>query len=925
MRVDVMKKIRSLLLGLLSLSMLVSCSGAANEGTTSSSSNNKTNNEQNNEDNNPYVVDDQLMYRILSSWDPKVNINYNEDLNPVFDEMDEIAEEDQDKLSSTMFDVPRGSQLHLQLKDDVSLVGGTAAFTYQMIAANHVGYISVKDVENKPVNLALSFNAYQVSIEFNNAFEYGGVYIVKLEEKANLRFAGKDPSIQQLTIEIEDEPSEQGKTYDNFKIKDDIPVLDLQYVSDEQVYDNGELSFVYSSTLPTFAPNDIFLVKSDPDDSEMNMLDFYGVFKEKEQVDGSKWKVTYIEPKGEDIYDELRLKNVKPVDLSGIEVLMTKKSIQSQFRYSNTSRGLINFFAKYAETLDSKRLGSLIDHIAIDIDFKYVDDTLTFTFAISLKKIKLTDNLYLSFQYVYQQVTKYTVDFDISLKTKWYIPVGINYKVKCIEDMTESHSFYVVVDYTSEEQEKTEEEIEEDLVSQISDAKDDKDNFFKRIKDSDDAQKEVEGNQTKFPLFEIPIPIGEGLIFEIRLEFIIDITIEAMFVVKKQVKSNRVLFNFSNEEGGGQDEHQSITGSSIWDIYLMGMAQVKFSLRFAVALYFEGTYKYLHFEGYAELWLKIGVQGTIMASFDTGTDASVFSGNLAIDFYVQMGLDVGYDIVLAIFDFSGSANIFKTYIFRLCLTNTLEHYSDNTVTEINLNKTQASIDDYDILCFRIWDGVNMIMDNKRYKADDEQPIIESWIGDLGVKLFEFTPEDSSLMTISDDGLISIPDETPADFVTHFTIHVHKAASLVSDREITVNFSAPDAHHIYLDDEDMGRYRPGVTFTLPEPPKRDGYRFLDYKIGDEIVDPGYVITMADQDVYVTSEWHKIMYYAVYFYDGKNNLIFVNRRVEEFTSATPPEPEIRDQYMEGYQFIGWDKKLDNVQSDLLVHGIYVKVGD
>lgn len=913
-----MKKIRSIFLGLLSLSMLVSCGGVSEYAHSNSNS------KQNNEDN-PYEVDDQLMYKVLSSWDPKVNVNYNEELNPVFDEMDEIPVEEQDKLSTSMFDVPRGSKLGLQLKDDAGIAEGNAAYTYQMIAVNHTGYISVTDVSNRQINLSLSYNANQVSLEFNDSFEYGAVYTIKLEEKAHLRFANRDASIQQLTIEIEDEPGEQGKTYDDYKVKDNIPVLDLQYVSDEQVYETGELSFVYSSTLPDLNKNDIFLAKADPNDSAMNMLDFYGVFESKEQVEGNKWKVTYSQPEGEDIYDELRLKGEKPVDLSGIEVLMTKKSIQSQFRYSNTSRAIVSFLAKYGETTDSSRLTSLIDHIELDIDFKYVDDTLTFVFSITLKKIQLTDNLFMSFKYTYQQVTKFSVDFDISLKTKWHIPVGINYKVKCVENMTESHCFYVVVDYVREEQEKDEEEIKEDLANEISNAKNSQDNFFKKIKDSDDAKKETEGNEDKYPLFKIPIPLGEGLIFEIRLEFIIGFTIEAMFVVKKQVESDRVLFNFSNEGGGGQDKHQSITGSSIWDIYLMGMVEFKFSLRFAISLYFEGTYKYLHFEGYAELWLKIGVQGTIMASFDTGTDGSVFSGNLAIDFYVQMGLDVGYDIVLAIFHFSGSTNIFKTYIFRLCLTNTLEHYSDNTVTSITLDKTRANIDDYDILWFRYWDGVNMIMDNKKYKASDEQAIIQSWFGDLTVSLFTFTPEDTSLMTISQDGTISIPDGTPADFTTHFTIHVHKAASLVQDREIEVIFSAPDAHHIYIDDKDMGRYRPGNTFILPDPPKRDGYRFLNYQIGEEEVDPGYVITMPEEDVYVTSNWHKIMYYAVYFYDGKNNLIFANRRVEEFTAATPPDPEIRDQYMSGYQFIGWDKKFDYLTSDLVVHGIYIKVGE
>ena len=124
---------------------------------------------------------------------------------------------------------------------------------------------------------------------------------------------------------------------------------------------------------------------------------------------------------------------------------------------------------------------------------------------------------------------------------------------------------------------------------------------------------------------------------------------------------------------------------------------------------------------------------------------------------------------------------------------------------------------------------------------------------------------------------------------------------------------------------MGRIRPGVKFTLPEPEKRTGYRFLSYIYNGNHYNAGDEITMENSDIYITTEWHKILYYDVYFYDGKNNLIYVDTHVEEFTAATAPNPEIRDQYMQGYSFVGWDKSFSNVQGDLVVRGIYVKVGN
>ena len=82
-------------------------------------------------------------------------------------------------------------------------------------------------------------------------------------------------------------------------------------------------------------------------------------------------------------------------------------------------------------------------------------------------------------------------------------------------------------------------------------------------------------------------------------------------------------------------------------------------------------------------------------------------------------------------------------------------------------------------------------------------------------------------------------------------------------------------------------------------------------------------IADQDLYIDINWHKIIYYTVYFLDGHNNVVYVDARVEENTTSSEPTPEIRDQFMEGYFFVGWDKSFVHVTSDLIVRGIYMQV--
>lgn len=908
-----MKKHRSIILSLLSFLMVF----------TSCSSINKETKPKDDYDN-PYQLSDDTMLQVLKKWNPKVTIGYDNSLDLKFDDVEPFSATESQKLSSSMFDVPRDTMLFVHLKGQDLNNNFLNAEKYNEIREHYQNYISVNDANGQSMDLILESDGRHVGIQLNNAFSYGAVYVVNLDEDSDLQFENRDPSIQRMVIEMEDDPSEPAEI-SNYSVKSNIAILDAKYVSQEEAYEDSTFSFIYSEGLPLLNEGDIFEVKTNVNSDDKDITDFYGKFISKEILGNGNYKVKYGQPEGKDIYDDLRLKGSQAFNLEGTKIIVTPDQVKDAIRYTDTARGMANFIAKYAETTNEDIVDTLMDHISIDLSFKWAGDTLSFKFSITVNKLKLKENLWLSFGYKFEQVTQYGLDFDVSLETKWFVPVGVNYKIKCVEDITECHTFFVQIDYVQDQPEKTDEQAKEDLQNEIKNAKDGKDNFFKKIVQDPVAKKTVEGNQTTFPLLALPIPLFWDLVFEMKLDFIFDFTLEAMFLFKKTYSSNQVLFSFSNKDGGDSDKAQTLTGSSEWEFYFMGMAEARIALRFTASIYFKGLYKFLHADVYAELWIKVGVQGTMMAAWASGTDGSSFSGNLAIDFYIQMGADIGVNFVIAIFNVSLSRNLFKTYIFRFYLSNEIEHYADNTDTSIELNQTVAKIDDYNILWFRVWDGVNLIMDEQRYPANHETKIIESWLGDATVKTFDFIPEDESLMKIDGDGTIKIKDGTPAEFTTSFTIHLHNAVSLVRDRTITVHFNAPDAHHVYIDGVDMGRIRPGVKYTLPEPEKRTGYRFLNYVYNDQEYAIGDQITMENSDIYITTEWHKILYYDVYFYDGKNNLVYVDKHVEEFTAATAPTPDIRDQHMQGYSFVGWDKNFSNVQGDLVVRGIYVKVGD
>lgn len=923
-----MKKFRSLFLGVSLLAMLVSSCTPFNLKS---------------DDNSNYQLDDDQMLDILTEWNPEVHVTHDENFKPVLDgDFEEIPEDKQARLSSSILDAKRNSKVGIVFSN-VNEVRGprTLKSEYQKIIYrnNANDYLTVTNVDNDILDVLYYAEDNRLSVTLNDSFRYGEIYFVNLYDE-NLSFESKDPSIRRLTIEIEDDPSEP-ETIDEYELDSSIPVLGLSYVTNEDVDENSIYSFDYSGSLPSLTPGEIFLVKQDVSNDELGIIDFYGEFvKQVDNKDGTT-RIYYEEPEGDKIYKKLRRKSVELIDFTNVNILVDEDTLQRQIRYSDTSRALLSFFAKEVKSTDSNVLGGILDQLHFDFTFNYYDGKFTFSFSIYVSNIELYKNeegtagLFLTLKYEYTRISEYHIDFDVGLKKKWFVPVGVSYKVKMVEDIEESHTFYVIIN-DQNIQDESSEKIKNDLANEVSNAKAGNDNFFKKVNESDEAKAKTEGNKTTIPLFEIEVPVYEPLMFQFRMELIIDLTVEAMFFVKKQWKSNRVVLNFSNKSGGDSDTHQDVKEASSWDFYFMGLAEFRVAFRLSGALYIKGTYKFLHVELYAEFYVKIGIQGNLSATITNSSEGEKLTGNVSIDLYVLMGAKVGLDIVIAIFDIDFSVDLFKTYILRVHFSNDLECYSDDSVDTINLDKTIANINDYDILKFRTWDGVKMRTDVQKMAPDSEVYLIESWLGDLSFRMFTFEVDEASkdLITITDSGEIQVAYATDAQFTAKFTVKVNPLVGFIEDKVITINFNAPDAHNIYIKDDetgqyiDIGKFRPGAEYTLKLPEERDGYRFESYLVhfpsGDQVLNVGDTIKMIEgQDLYIDINWHKIIYYTVYFLDGHNNVVYVDSKVEENTTSSEPTPEIRDQFMEGYFFVGWDKSFVHVTSDLIVRGIYMQV--
>lgn len=916
----IMKKMKLIVLSLATFGMLLS--GCSNIAPTSTSEEPKTNE----------GLNDEEMADILSDWTPEINYERDPSFDPTFDTMTPVPASEQTRLSSSVFDFQKNDSLIIRLVEDTGYSNGAFAAQYSKIvsqSANYDQYISVTDINGNPQDVILTTDGNGIALPINDSFDYGAVYEVELVKDNTLYFDGKDPSIQKITLEVEDDPNEAA-TYDIIDPKDNIEVLDLAKVSDENVDGTSIFSFVYDGSFPALSKGDVFLVRANKNDEKLAITDFYGKFLSKEDLGNGKYKIYYEEPQGDDIYDNLHKKGNEKLDLEGnITPIDIDDEFLNSIRYSYLSRGYLNFCSKMAKTKNKGLLGDMLDHLKIDVKFNYYNEKLTFSISVHVDQLALNESetLLLSFAIKYTQAVRFEADFDISIKTKWFIPVGISYKIKLAQIKQESVEFDISVTYQKKTEPIPEDEIKSTLVDELKKAKGQEagKSFYDQLKDDASAVAQTEGNKTTIPLFSITAVIYPPVVFEFKIDFIIDLSVQAMLVIKKQWESETVLFNFSNQKGGGSDTGQTIKGSNYWDVYLMGTIELTLTLRFSGNLYIEGTYKFCHVAVYFDLYVKIGIQGVLMASFPTDTDGSDFLDGVSIDLYVLMGAKVGLEIVIAIFSEDFSIDVFKTYILRVVFASELEKYADNAADSIQMDKTIMSIDESEVLNFTVWNGVSMRMEDKKLPADSNTKLIESWFGDLTVPMFTYEPTEPDKMEITSDGIIKIKDAADADDILHFTIKVSSFSGPAPDKEITVYFSDPGAKHVYIEGNDCGRFRQGHIFTLPTPPGKDGYKFLNYDYQGVDMDPGQTITVGAEDIYITIDWHKIIYYKVYFYDGLNHLIYVDNHVEEFTAVTPPSPEVRDQYMIGYFFIGWDKKIDYITSDLVVHGLYMKVGD
>ncbi len=897
---------------------------------------------ENSKENNQ--ITEAMISKAINDSTPTGEVVLGEFETSLSNNLDEVDEDARTYTSSTMFDAPRDIVINIiyNNEDNISLQAISSLFTNIVNANKELKTISIKDRGGQTTsNNLLATDGEKITVTKPGGYEYGEVYQITIsDDYPNLCFENKSKSIRTLTIEIEDDPSELDE-YDEKELKSNITHLDLKKVTNKQQnFEEQTATFDYSGDFIELHAGDVFYVTEEGNPNKY--LDFYGVFDYKEEINYIT-TIHYHAPEMSDIYSSYRLKTYQPMDLNDADILLNEEVLIQQFKNSALPRGLAHALE---EQINGRYdvLKGIFDNFKVKVNFNIVNNRVTTRFSAGVYGVKLKEGMYLSVEFAHEEVTDYFVDANVKIKTKWIFPVGIDYKFKCIEDKQESNilkadlSVSYVPEFPSDD--KTFQKKLEDEIEKLESG--DNGSILHNFKQDPDLKPSTSGSKATWPLFQADIYYFAPLTIRFKAEFYLDAGFQLMGMFKKEVHSTKIDFNFTNMSGQGSDASNEILGETNWMIVFAGNVHFEVGFRVSFNISFLGLYDYIKAAAYAEFYINATAAGVIVMDMKSEDGEKDFTGFLSLDLSVSCGMRVGLEFKILVFETNINKLLWSDYLFRIKFDNGMEHWSSIADSTIDMNSQTLNINDTNALWIECFDPFSYGIVERQFKGDDQFSIFsgvlmpKSLVTDSTGYVFTYTPANPSLLEIDKKGTIHVPDGTASRFTTTFMIHVSNWCGFISDRTITVNYVANDAHEVYLETWGnglqyhtyilLGEYRPNAIITLPEAPEMYAHNFQAYGLdGDpKLKHPGDTIVMGNETLFIDAYYIDIPWYDVYFYDGKENLVSVDH-VLQGTAAMAPSDKMRDRYtdLSKYYFLNWDKDFTHVMSNLNVYGVYISI--
>ena len=898
-----------------------------------------------------YDISDKAITTILEKANIKADVDigpYDDHIIGDKDNLVDVPEEAQLSTSSAIFDAPRDFEMNLVYVGDETDNLRTVSNLMSDIknANNELGIVSIKDRAGNKTHknlLTLSNVGQELKVTNPDGYAYGEVYEIEINDAPYLGFKDKSASIRKVTVEIEDDPNDAA-TYNDKELKAGIIDVDLNKVSNKQEHvEEKVFTFDYEGTFPNMSKGDIFHAY-DPEIKNNLYFEFYGIFESKETVDKTHERITYSYPKLNQIYDKCRLKGSQPLNVEeDAEILLTSELAAAKFKQSGLAKAILKAAAPLVKN-DETQLQDLANNFRVHFNVSDAGNRVSIKMGLSIVNIKLGKWIF-NFDIGYEKVTDYTIDFDVDVDYWTIIPIGVNYKIKCIEDTQQG--FYVLFSFTKSlrpEDPERDPEAEEEFQRQLekeAQAMEAGDSTAYAWGDKEIASSTT-GSRTSWPVVQINCYYFTPITVRIEADLYIEAAIHVDLLVKKETFSTKVDFEYSNYEGSGQDVQPKIHSESNWFFALVGSVSVEFGINISFNISILGLYDVVKVGAYIEYFINFSATGFLILDIATNSDGQTrTNGYLGIDLAVTAGVKAG--LVLKLFyviDESWSKVLWYEYLFRIKWESALAEWSPMAKKQIDITQgNTAKIDDYpEILFLSTFNTVTYSLQEKHYNANDKFSIFSGklcpkWLEELtGDPIFTFVPEDNKLLTV-ENGVIKVKDGTPTEFTTTIRIEVNNWAGFAPDQTITVHFVANDTLDVYTESgllsasKYLGNVRPGGSFLLPEGPKVYGYEFLAYTFEGQEYKPSSSVTIPESykgEVILGTKYRELPYYNVKFYDCFGNVVS-EQRIMEGESAIAPSAAIRDRFIEPgtYRFLNWVDDYSKIMQDTEIYSVYMEV--
>lgn len=794
----------------------------------------------------------------------------------------------------------------------------------------------------------------------SDEYREGTVVTASLHDN-RLCFKDKNPEFNDLYFNI---PRDETNF---FNISDNVPFFDINKViyfpvadgeyqpidsqndpEAREYFDNATFHFGYAEPIDLNI-NDSFgvsILRGQTRDVS-NPNTFYGRFVSCEEENGG-YKITFkqadlskifVDDKTGDLALDLHLEDEAP-ELKSLKLLANEKSYLEAFKKCPSFR---RFCGAVAEVTDNT-WPDIAKRFTIGFNCTAKDGTIYLQASLgAFIPFGKSGHQAIRVEFVFQWTIAFAATGDVKIKTFLGFPYGLSAyaEVTKTTDFTFKFKLGWAREYTQKVENKS---IEE----RISDAYRDLENNPKYFDDRSDDDANVTSNKISQPLASFIYPIGGIFSFEIGLNF--DITLDLNVLFEYGYKSHTVekLLSFSTDDGVKNTTNTTQQTASTHTFQLGGTLYVALGLTLSASFGIVGLRSLfaLTFGASAGIYLQAKAMGGLSIRSDNPKKVIGFGTvDLEIGFYANLFARLQLLIVI---DVSFSFLTVKVPFLRVNSPVTvLEMLAPN---ELTLTSYETDIDKTKLLNVKAFSTSTFEVTVISYRANSK---VSCFDGDITPLTIESS--DNRITIDSTNNRIVVSKDAPATFEATLNVKMHasldswQSANNQREKTVKVTFTSATAKNLSFGKSGNNTIliEKGKQFRLPSPTVNKTlqentnfsnvayddyggasfafnyndyvYDFLCYSDGKNKYAPGDLFTMPDNDVVLTVELYKIVYYQVYFKDGNGDLI---KQYEVREKTASPEPTAQERAMDGYYFVGWDRAFNYIIGDTTIYGIYVK---